>query len=627
MELSEVREKYLNYFQSKSHKKIGSASLLPKEDATTLFVGSGMQPLVPYLLGDLHPEGAMLTNSQKCFRGLDIEEVGDNRHTTFFEMLGNWSLGKYFKREAIEMLFEFLTDNKVGLNINPEKLYITVFGGDLKNEIPKDEESAQIWQEQFKKKGINAEIIEIGTQEAGDKRGIKGEERIFFYSAEKNWWSRSGIPSAMPENEPGGGDTEVFFDLGASNIVENWQGKPHPNSDSGQFMEIGNAVFMEYQKKNNSFHKLPRSNVDFGGGLERLTAATQKEPDIFKIGIFSKAMEVLGGDVIYQKEKRSLRIILDHLRASIFLIADGVLPHNEGAGYVLRKLIRRAVFHMHSVLNKHKELSANLNTLIEKITMAIIAEYIDVYKNLDSKKISSIIQQEAEDFAKVLTKGMIILDNKTKNKQLSGEDAFLLVSTYGFPYELIDEITKDRGITIDKDVFKQLFTKHREISKGGLDTKFKGGLEDHKVDTIKHHTATHLLHQALRTVLGEHVEQKGSNVNSQRLRFDFSHQTKLTKEEIKKVENIVNEQIKLAIPITYKDMPKEEAIKGGAIGLFDECYGDVVRVYEIGAFSKELCGGPHVGNTKELKFFKIKKEESAASGIRRIKAVVGDTLH
>lgn len=618
MTLNEIRSKYLEFFKARGHTIIPSASLVPENDPTTLFTGSGMQPLLPYLLGAPHPQGSRLVDSQKSFRSMDIEEVGDNRHTTFFEMLGNWSLGDYFKKEQLPWFFEFLTD-VVGLD--PQHLYVTAFIGDAQNKLPKDDEAAQIWQALFKNKGIEAKVVEIGSEANGYTVGMQGG-RIFYYDAKKNWWSRAGSPENMPVGEPGGPDSEVFYDFGTPH--DPTFGKEcHPNCDCGRFLEIGNSVFMQYQKQaDGSFTLLPKQNVDFGGGLERIAAASLGSPDVFEIDTFKeliRSLETLSGSS-YQdtSKKRSFRIVADHVRAAMFLIGDDVLPSNTDQGYFVRRLIRRAVQHA----DRLGVTEGALAELIKPMAKLYEAEYPALK---DAEAIAVVVREEDARFKKTLTLGMREFEKMAK-KDISGADAFLLFSSYGFPIEMTLELALERGISVDQDGFKEEMKKHQDLSRAGSEQKFKGGLSDHGEMSVKYHTATHLLHKALRDVLGVEVFQKGSNITPERLRFDFSFGRKMTEEEKKRVEDIINARIADALPVTYEDLPIEEAEKRGAIGLFEEKYGDKVRVYKIGDFSMEFCGGPHVNNTSDLreggKRFKILKEEAVSAGVRRVKAVL-----
>lgn len=617
MKSSEVRKKYLEFFEKRGHAVIPSASIVPENDPTTLFTGSGMQPLLPYLLGEKHPHGTRLVNSQKSFRAEDIEEVGDNRHTTFFEMLGNWSLGDYWKEEQLKWFLEFLTEE---IGIQKERLWATCFEGDKKLNLPPDNESVEIW----KKLGIP-------------------EEKIRFYDAGKNWWSRAGAPENMPAGEPGGPDSEVFYEFTDVKHDKSFGEECHPNCDCGRFMEIGNSVFMEYIKQEDgSFKELEQKNVDFGGGLERITAAANNDSDIFKIDSFKAIIEKI--EALSKKSYKdaqnqiSFRIVADHLRGAVFMIGDGVLPSNTEQGYFVRRLLRRAVRHMDA-------LGVEINTL-HTLVSHVIEHYKDAYPSLSENKttIESKIRQEEDKFRKTLTNGLKEFEKIWERRKyqfgdhtsfsLTDEDLFNLYQSYGFPVELsIEEINKyrkrdDRDALSEEMVkskineFQKKMKRHQETSRKGAEQKFKGGLADTGVMSTKYHTATHLLQQALRDVLGEHVSQKGSNITGERLRFDFSHDKKMTDEEKKEVEEIVNKKIADALPVSYTDLSFKEAEKLGAIGLFEEKYGDTVRVYSIGDYSLEYCGGPHVKNTKELGVFKIKKEEAVQSGVRRIKAVL-----
>ena len=616
MKLDEVRKRYIDFMQERGHAVIASAPIVPQEDATTLFTGSGMQPLVPYLLGKEHQQGARLVNSQKCFRANDIEEVGDNRHTTFFEMLGNWSLGDYFKVEQVEQCFLFLTDPEKGLGLDSQRLYVSVFAGDDSLGIPRDDVSAEKWQELFAGVGIDAKVAHIGSQEDGDARGMQEGERIFYYDADKNWWSRAGEPDAMPVGEPGGPDTEVFYDFGEEYIDPAFAHlKPHPNTDSGQFIEICNSVFMEYVRTEDGFQPLPKKNVDFGGGLERMVAVTEHTPDIFAIDVLRGVVQALeqASEVSYRETPEPFRVVADHLRSAVFAIADGVVPSNTDRGYVVRRLLRGALYNMRYPLGIEGESLAALSD-------HIVSAYRSHYPETASASIKDVIRDEEERFTKTLRNGMRELESLLKKGSLDGTAVFMLQSSYGFPKELTLTLAAERGVTIDPSEYEAAMAQHRDTSRQASEKKFKGGLSDTSDMSVKYHTATHLLHQALRDVLGEGVEQKGSNVTPERLRFDFSYGEKMTDAQKQEVERIVNENIQAALPVAHADMPIDEARASGAIGAFS--YDDVVRVYSIGDYSKEFCGGPHVANTDELGVFRIAKEEAAASGIRRIRAVL-----
>ena len=625
MTTAEIRKAYLEFFKKNGHKVIPRARIVPDNDPTTLFTGSGMQPLMPYLLGEKHPAGTRVVDSQTCFRADDIDEIGDNRHTSFFEMLGNWSFGDYFKKEQLEWFFSFLTDS-VGLN--PEKLYVTCYIGDDKIGVPKDTEAAEIWQNLFTGKNIDAKTAEIGSEEDGYKRGIKPGERIFFYDSSKNWWSRAGKPENMPAGEPGGPDSEVFYDFGTAHDTK-WGERCHPNCDCGRFLEIGNSVFMQYKKtEDGNFDELPQKNVDFGGGLERIAAASIDSPDVFKIDllwpIIDKLQELSGKK--YEEHVDAKRIISDHMRSAVFMAADGVTPSNKTQGYILRRLLRRAIRQGH-------ELGIE-EGLFRAVAPIIMDMYREPFPELakDEKIVIEVLEKEEKLFRQTLRKGLREFEKLVK-KSLDGKTVFTLFDTYGFPPELSVEEAKKRDIKVEENWQKDYeaeLEKQRNRSRTSAAGMFKGGLAEHSEQTIKYHTATHLMYKALRLVLGEHVEQRGSNITNERLRFDFNHPAKMTPEEIKKVETIVNEQIDKDLPVTWKEMPTKEGLATGARGHFGEKYGDTVKVYIMGPENKpytmELCGGPHVEHTGTLseggKRFKIIKEESSAAGIRRIKAVL-----
>lgn len=632
MTLNEVRSKYLAFFEKQGHVVIPSSSLVPENDPTTLFTGSGMQPLVPYLLGKNHPSGTRLVDSQKSFRAMDIEEVGDNRHTTFFEMLGNWSLGDYFKQEQLRWFFTFLTD-EVGLD--PANLYVTTFLGDEKNNIPRDTEAVEVWKTLFAEKGIAAEFVEIGSEADGYQKGMQGG-RIFGYDAKKNWWSRAGVPENMPAGEPGGPDSEVFYDFRTPHDPA-FGPQCHPNCDCGRFLEIGNSVFMQYIKQQDgTFALLPKQNVDFGGGLERIAAASVGSPDVFQIDVFKniiKKLEELSGkeysDIRYIK---SFRIVADHLRAAIFIIGDGVIPSNTERGYFARRLIRRAVEHLDR-LGVH----AALDVLGEYIVQEYPQSYPDLFARVDN--ILAMLLEEERRFRKTLVGGKGEFEKVAgKVGAISGHDAFILFTTYGFPLELTKELAQERGLTVDEAAFKVEMEKHQNESRAGSEQKFKGGLADTSEKTTRLHTAHHLLLKALQVVLGPTVKQRGSNITQERLRIDFSWPEKMTDEQKKEVERLVNEKIEEDLPMLHTELDKTEAEKLGAEHEFGQKYPDRVSIYSLGpkgattedphytdAFSIEFCGGPHVEHTGQLKdsgSFKILKEEAVSQGVRRIKAVL-----
>ena len=582
MKAIEIRNKYLEFFKRHGHTVIPSAPLIPENDPSVLFTTAGMQPLVPYLLGEKHPEGTRLTDYQKCVRTNDIEEVGDNRHLTYFEMLGNWSLGDYFKEESIAMSFEFLTKE---LGIPKEKLSVTCFAGD--NDCPRDEVAAAAW----KKAGIP-------------------EEHIYYYGKDDNWWIAG-------EEGPCGPDTEMFYDTGKAACGPDCQ----PSCDCGKYVEIWNNVFMEYFKDKNGYSKLAQKNVDTGLGLERMTMLLQGKETPFDTELFEPVMkkleEIQKVDII-----ESRRIVAEHLRSSVMIISDGGRPSNLDRGYVLRRLIRRMIRHMNKLQIDLNE----LETLIEINVNNLKEMYPDLEKNKETIKL--VITEEKDKFVKTLANGEREFEKEIKKMQeqgkdkIAGEIVFRLYDTYGFPPEVTKELANENGYEVNIEEFNELFKKHQEKSRAGSEAKFKGGLAEQTEETIKYHTATHLLNAALKQVIGKDAHQRGSNITVDRMRFDFNCDHKLTDEEKQKVEDLVNEWIKQALPVTKEEMKKEDAIKSGAECMFIEKYPDIVTVYSIGEVSKELCGGPHVKNTSELGHFKIKKEESSSSGIRRIKAIL-----
>lgn len=644
MNAQEIRSAYLKFFNDRQHEIIERAPLILKDDPTTLFTGSGMQPLLPYLLGEPHPKGIRLVDSQASFRAGDIEDVGDNRHTTFFEMLGNWSMGDYFKEQQIRWFFEFLTDI-VGLD--PHKIYVTCFIGDESHGIPRDDEAANIWKTVFAEKGIDAEIVEIGSQKQGDERGIKSDERIFFYDDSENWWSRGGGLDKTPIGDPCGPDSEVFYDFGPQNHAEGY-GLAHPASDSGQFMEIGNQVFMQYRRLDDgSFEPLEKKNVDFGGGLERIAAAQLDSPDVFKISllwpIVEKLQELSGKK--YESHTESMRVIADHLRAATFLAVDGCIPANKEQGYVMRRLLRRAIRFAF-------ELGIEQNFL-EQIVPVIADIYHDDFPEVAAKRdeVIAILVKEEKAFRQTLRKGLkkfedvlrlseagdysdgLVSDSDFRPVKLDGGDLFRLYDTYGFPVELSTEEAFKQGIKLSKNwrqEFDAKMKEQRERSQTAAKGTFKGGLGGQTLQHKKYHTATHLMYAALKKVVGDHVTQHGSNITEERLRFDFNNDEKVTREQLDKVEKLVNEWIAQDLPVSFKEYPTNEAFELGAIGAFGDKYGETVKVYQMGEgdqqVSFEICGGPHVDHTGQLgedgKVFKIAKEESSSAGIRRIKAIL-----
>lgn len=621
---NEIREKYLKFMEEQGHAVIPSAALVPENDPTTLFTGSGMQPLIPYLMGEKHPKGTRLTDSQKCFRANDIEEVGDNRHTTFFEMLGNWSLGDYFKKDQLRWFFTFLVD-EVGLD--PEKIYVSVFAGDESLGIPKDEESVAIWQELFKERGIEAKAVHIGSEEDGYNVGMQGG-RIFYYDAAKNWWSRSGKPENMPAGEIGGPDSEVFYDFGSEHAThpDFKDREPHPNSDSGQFLEIGNSVFIEYIKQEDgSFTKLPQSNVDFGGGLERIAAAKTGQPDVFKVDLLWNVIaeiESVSGKK-YEEDQVAFRVITDHIRGAVFMIGDGVFPANDQQGYFVRRLLRRAVRYADQVGVPAGQL--------KNLAAKVIHTYETAYPNLLDKRdiVLEAIDKEEGQFRKTLEKGMKEFERLAAKGELSGEDAFVLFTTYGFPYELTEELARDKNLSINRSEFDEKMKAHQDLSRAGAEQKFKGGLADHSEKVVQYHTATHLMLAGLRKFLGKDIHQSGSNITGERLRFDFTYPDKVERDVLDKVEDFVNTAIKTGGDVTIDMMPKSVAENDETIeGSFWDRYPDEVKVYTMTGrngevFSRELCGGPHVEKLEDIQgTFRITKEESSSAGVRRVKAVL-----
>ena len=626
MNAQEIRKAYLEFCQKNGHKVIKRASLILKDDPTTLFTGSGMQPLLPYLLGKKHPDGVRLTDSQTCLRAQDIDDVGDNRHTTFFEMLGNWSLGDYFKEQQIRQFFEFLTD-VVGLD--PPKIYVSCFIGNKKYNIPRDDESAKIWQKVFAEKGIDAKIVELDTAENGDKLGLQGG-RIFFYNDKENWWSRGGGLDTTPIGDPCGPDSEVFYDFGEENHDASF-GEAHPASDSGRFMEIGNQVFMQYRRlEDGSFEPLEHKNVDFGGGLERIAAAKIDNPDVFQISlmkpIIEKIEEISGKK--YDENTASMRVIADHLRSAAFLAVDGCTPSNKEQGYVMRKFIRRA-------MAKAFDLGIEDN-FVEQIIPVIVDIYAPDYQEVAEKgdEIVAVMVKEERAFRRTLQKGLRELEKFSKDG-LTGVELFQLYDTFGFPLELSTEEAVRRNISLSENWQKEFNAKmkeQRERSQTASKGKFKGGLEGQTLEHRKLHTATHLMNAALHNMFEGQIAQKGSNINTDRLRFDFTFDRKLTDEEKKQIEDTVNEQISKGLEVSWAEYPTDYALNElKAIGVFGDKYGETVKVYTMKAegekpFSVEICGGPHVDNTRVLseggKKFKIVKEQSSSAGVRRIKAIL-----
>ncbi len=588
----EIINKYISFFEKKNHKRITNSPLVPENDPTTLFTSSGMQPLVPYLLGEAHPMGKRLVNVQNSFRAQDIDEIGDNRHTTFFRMLGNWSLGDYFKKEQLHWIWEFVIKE---LKIPENKLYVTIFKG--YKDIPKDIESEKIWTDIFEKENLNP------------------KERIFFYDT-KNWWSRAGEPDKMPIGEPGGPDSEIFFKFDIPHD-EKFGKECHPNCECGAFMEIVNSVFMEYQKSEKGFTKLPQKNVDHGSGLERLLAAYENKQDIFTTSLFAPIIKSIEKQTnkSYKGNEKEMRIIVDHLISASFIISAGIYPSNKEQGYVLRRLLRRAIDQGD----------------IRETLLSIVKQYKDTDPLLETSfaKIINVITQEIDQYKNVLSNAKKFIEGKYKRTgddlmgvtEISSDDAFIVYTTHGLSPTQI----KSLGYTFDDQKFAQKMKAHQNVSRAGAGKKFAGGLADHSEKTIMGHTATHLLHQALRDLFGKQLHQTGSNITSERVRFDFNFDRSLTPDELKKVESIVNEKILENLPVHFEMLPLAKAKEIGAIGLFDDKYTNTVKIYFIGGkgpYSIEFCGGPHVTFTSKVKSFKIIKQENIGKGQRRIYAKV-----
>ncbi|MBH1956019.1 alanine--tRNA ligase [Candidatus Saccharibacteria bacterium] len=624
MNAQQIRNEYLKFFNERNHEIIARAPLMLKDDPTTLFTGSGMQPLLPYLLDQEHPAGVRLTDSQTCLRAQDIEDVGDNRHTTFFEMLGNWSMGDYFKEQQIRWFFEFLTD-VVGLDAS--KIYVTCFIGDEAHGIPRDDEAAAIWQTLFAEKGIDNKIVELGSAENGDTLGMQGG-RIFFYDDGENWWSRGGGLDKTPIGDPCGPDSEVFYDFGPQNHAEGY-GLAHPASDSGQFMEIGNQVFMQYRRlEDGSFEPLERKNVDFGGGLERIAAAQMDSPDVFKISLLWPIIEKLQSlsGKKYESHTESMRVIADHLRAATFMAVDGCVPTNKEQGYVMRRLLRRAIRFAF-------DLGVEQN-FFEEIVPVVADLYVDDYPEVKAKRDEAIavLAKEEKVFRQTLRKGLKQLE-KFSADGLTGTELFTLYDTFGFPVELSTEEAFKQDISLSanwRQEFDNKMAEQRARSQTAAKGTFKGGLGGDSLQHKKYHTATHLMYAALKKVVGDHVTQHGSNITEERLRFDFNNDEKVTREQLDEVEKMVNEWISWDLPVSFQEYPTDTAFEMGAIGAFGDKYGDTVKVYKMGDEPKrvsfEICGGPHVEHTAQLaedgKVFKITKEESSSAGIRRVKAIL-----
>lgn len=638
MNAQEIRNAYLTFYADRGHAVVPRAPLVPMGDPTTLFTGSGMQPMIPYLLGEEHPEGSRITNSQVCLRAQDIDDVGDDKHTTSFEMLGNWSLGDYFKEKQIPWIAEFLFD-VVGLD--PQRVYVSCYIGNEKYDIPRDEQAIKLWTEEFRKRGIEAAVVELGSAENGDKLGMQGG-RIFLYDGKENWWSRNGNEDGTLVGDPCGPDSEMFFDFGEQYHDESIWGKAHPASDSPRFFEIGNNVFMGYQKTSpDTFEPLKAPNIDHGSGLERIAAAAIDSPDVYRISLLwpiIEKLQQLSGQT-YDSHTNAMRIIADHLKGATFLAVDGVVPSNKEQGYVMRRLMRRAIM-------KAFNLGIEQN-FVEQVVPVIVDLYADDFPEIAGRRdeVIAVLIKEEKVFRQTLRKGLGELTKiaARENGVINGQDVFTLYDTYGYPVELTAEVVGTTGDYQLSDNWRAEFDAHmaeqRARSQTAAKGTFKGGLGGQTMQHKKYHTATHLMYQSLRTVLGDHVIQHGSNITEERLRFDFSHPDKLTPEQIRQVEDMVNEQIDNDLTVTWEEHPTDYARNElHVLGAFGDRYGDVVKCYRMQAedsdtpFSFEICGGPHVDHTAQLaepdtdggpkKRFKITKEESSSAGIRRVKAVL-----
>lgn len=625
MNAQQIRTAYLKFFEDRGHVVVPRAPLVLQDDPTTLFTGSGMQPMIPYLLGEPHPQGQRIADSQTCLRAQDIEDIGDNRHTTFFEMLGNWSMGDYFKEQQIEWMFEFLSD-VVGLDMS--RVYVTCFIGAPEYGIAKDTEAAAVWKRLYEAKGLSSGEAEIGSEADGAARGTNDGERIFYYDGSKNWWSRNGGPETTPIGDPCGPDSEMFYDFGTEHNPEFGE-HCHPNCDCGRFMELGNNVFMAYRKvADGKFEALEKPNIDHGSGVERIAAAALGDPDVFKISVMWPIIEELQrlSGKSYEQHTNAMRVIADHLRAATFLAVDGCVPSNKEQGYVMRRLVRRAIRFAFEL-----GVEQNFMEHIVPIIADLYAnDFPEVVKNRET--IIEVLVKEEKVFRQTLRKGLKEL-HKLAEGTLAGADLFKLYDTYGFPVELSTEEAFKQDIALSQNwqqEFETQMAEQRARSQTAAKGTFKGGLGGQTDQHKKYHTATHLMYQSLRHVLGDHVIQHGSNITEERLRFDFSHPDKVTPEQLKQVEDMVNEQIDKDLPVFWKEYPTQEAMDMGALGAFGDRYGEIVKIYQMGEgddrFSFEICGGPHVDHTGQLaeggKRFKIVKEESSSAGIRRIKAVL-----
>ncbi|PID30508.1 alanine--tRNA ligase [Candidatus Saccharibacteria bacterium] len=625
MNTQDIRNAYLDFFAARSHAVVARAPLMLHDDPTTLFTGSGMQPMIPFLLGEAHPKGVRLVDSQTCLRAQDIDDIGDNRHTTFFEMLGNWSLGDYFKHEQIAWMWQFLSEV---VELDMSNIYVTCYSGNDEFSIPKDTEAAEAWAKLFAENGLSNAQADIGSEEAGYARGMREGERIFYYDGSKNWWSRNGSEATTPVGDPCGPDSEMFYDFGTphdSSFGEHC----HPNCDCGRFMEIGNNVFMAYKKvAEGIFEPLAQPNIDHGSGLERIAAAKLGDPDVFRISliwpIIEKLQDLSGKK--YDSHTQSMRVIADHLRAATFLAVDGCVPSNKEQGYVMRRLLRRAIRYSF-------DLGIEQNFL-QEIVPVIADLYADDFPEVAEQRayVVEVLIKEEKAFRQTLRKGIKEMQ-RFVDDGLTGAELFTLYDTYGFPVELATEEAYKQAVELSenwREEFDAKMAEQRARSQTAAKGVFKGGLTGHSLAHRKLHTANHLMYAALKKVVGEHVTQHGSNITAERLRFDFNNDGKVTREQLDEVERLVNGWIDADLPVSYREYPTEEAFRLGAIGAFGDRYGDTVKVYQMGEgdqrASFEICGGPHVDHTGQLgedgKRFKITKEESSSAGIRRVKAVL-----
>ena len=629
MNTQEIRNAYIKFFEERAHVEIKRAPLVLTGDPTTLFTGSGMQPIIPYLLGEKHDAGLRLVDSQTCLRAQDIEDIGDNRHTTFFEMLGNWSLGDYFKQQQIEWMFEFLSDV---VKLDMSKVYVTCYAGAEEFGIAKDTEAAEVWAKLFAAKDLSHDQADIGSEEAGYARGMKDGERIFYYDGSKNWWSRNGNEANTPIGDPCGPDSEMFYEFDIPHNTDFGE-FCHPNCDCGRFMEIGNNVFMAYKKvADGKFEPLEKPNVDHGSGLERIAAAKLNDPDVFKISLMwpiIEKLQTLSGKS-YGSHTESMRVIADHLRAATFLAVDGCIPSNKEQGYVMRRLLRRAIRYSF-------DLGIEQNFL-EQVVPVIADLYQEDFPEVEAKRdeIIAVLVKEEKVFRQTLRKGLQMLVKLVGDGShvMNGEDFFTFYDTYGFPPELVyEEVKSHEDWKLDENwrqQFDDKMAEQRARSQTAAKGTFKGGLGGDSLQHRKYHTATHLMYAALKQIVGDHVTQHGSNITEERLRFDFNNDEKVTREQLDEVEKLVNEWISWDLPVSFQEYPTAEAFEMGAIGAFGDKYGETVKVYKMGDEPKrvsfEICGGPHVDHTGQLaedgKIFKIIKEESSSSGIRRIKAIL-----